>query len=49
MNRVTTAKRIIECPRAERGHGGGYTMVRDYVQDDKLSSQEMFLPLSHAL
>jgi transposase len=42
-----TAKRIFERLRAEHGFAGGYTIVKDYVREAKLSSQEMFIPLSH--
>ncbi len=43
-----TAKRIFERLRAEHGYSGGYTIVKDYVRQSKLCSQEMFVPLSHA-
>jgi transposase len=43
-----TAKRIFERLRAEHGYTGGYTIVKDYVRAAKISSQEMFVPLSHA-
>ena len=43
-----TAKRIFERLRAEQGYTGGYTIVKDYVREKKLSGQEMFIPLSHA-
>src|SRR5215472_2622546 len=43
-----TAKRIFERLRAEHGYAGGYTIVKDYVRRSRISSQEMFVPLSHA-
>lgn len=43
-----TAKRILERLRAEHGYTGGYTIVKDYVRDQKLGGREMFIPLSHA-
>jgi transposase len=43
-----TAKRIFERLRAEHDYTGGYTIVKDYVRATKLSSREMFIPLSHA-
>lgn len=42
-----TAKRIFERLRAEHSYPGGYTIVKDYVRQAKLSSQEMFIPLAH--
>src|SRR6516225_7639777 len=43
-----TAKRIFERLRAEHSYLGGYTIVKDYVRQSRISSQEMFVPLSHA-
>ena len=43
-----TAKRIFERLRTEHGYSGGYTIVKDYVRQSKIGSQEMFVPLSHA-
>jgi transposase len=43
-----TAKRIFERLRAEHSYTGGYTIVKDYVRESKVSSQEMFVPLTHA-
>jgi transposase len=43
-----TAKRIFERLRVEHSYSGGYTIVKDYVRQAKLGSQEMFVPLSHA-
>ncbi len=42
-----TAKRIFERLRDEHGFGGGYTIVKDYVREQKLGGQEMFVPLEH--
>ena len=43
-----TAKRIFERLGAEHGYRGGYTIVKDYVRERRLSSREMFVPLSHS-
>src|SRR5580700_7142060 len=43
-----TAKRIFERLKAEHAYPGGYTIVKDYVRQSRISSQEMFVPLSHA-
>ena len=43
-----TAKRIFERLREEHGFTGGYTIVKDYVRESKVSGQEMFVPLTHA-
>src|SRR3974390_815636 len=42
------AKRILERLRAEHSYTGGYTIVKDYVRESKVSGQEMFVPLTHA-
>ena len=42
-----TAKRIFERLRDEHGFTGGYTIVKDYVRERRLRSQEMFVPLVH--
>ena len=42
-----TAKRIFERLRGEHGFLGGYTIVKDYVQGERLSGREMFVPLFH--
>ena len=42
-----TAKRIFERIQDEHGYEGGYTIVKDYVREQRLRSQEMFVPLSH--
>ena len=36
-----TAKRIFERLKAEHGYPGGYTIVKDYVRQSRVSSQEM--------
>src|SRR5579863_2739710 len=43
-----TAKRIYERLKAEHAYPGGYTIVKDYIRRSRISSQEMFVPLSHA-
>lgn len=42
-----TAWRLFERLRGEYGYEGGYTIVKDYVREKRLSGQEMFVPLSH--
>lgn len=42
-----TAKRICERLRAEHAFRGGYTIVKDYVREQRLGGQEMFVPLVH--
>jgi len=42
-----TAKRIWERLKAEHGFGGGYTVVKDYVRQARLSHKEVFVPLAH--
>ena len=42
-----TAKRIGERLRAEDGFTGGDTIVKAYVRAQRLSGQEMFVPLAH--
>ncbi len=42
-----TAKRILERLRDEHGFTGGYTIVKDCVQERRLRTQEMCLPLVH--
>ena len=42
-----TAKRIFERLREEHGFGGQYTIVKDYVREKRLRTQEMFVPLVH--
>ncbi len=43
-----TVKRIHERLRAEHGFEGGYTIVKDYVREQRLTTREMYVPLSHA-
>jgi len=43
-----TAKRICERLQAEHGFSGSYTIVKDYVREQRRRSQEMFVPLAHA-
>ena len=42
-----TAKRIFERLRDEHGFPGQYTIVKDYVREKGLRTQEMFVPLVH--
>ena len=42
-----TSKRILQRLRVEHGFTGGYTIVKDYVREQTLRSQEMFIPLVH--
>jgi transposase len=42
-----TAIRIHQRLRDEQGFTGGYTIVKDYVREQTLRSQEMFIPLLH--
>ena len=42
-----TAKRIHERLRDEHGFAGGYTIVKDYVREQTLRGQEVFIPLRH--
>ena len=43
-----TAKRIFERLRDEYGFAGQYTIVKDYVREQRRRTQEMFVPLSLA-
>ena len=43
-----TAKRIFERLRDEHGFPGRYTIVKDYVRERRLTTREMYMPLSHA-
>src|SRR3984893_15356084 len=43
-----TAKRIFERLCDEYGYGGGITIVRGYVHEQRQRRREMFVPLSHA-
>jgi len=42
-----TAKRIFERLRDEHGFIGGYTIVKDYVREQRRRKREMFVPLTH--
>ena len=42
-----TAKRILDRLRDEHGFTGGYTIVKDYVQEQTRRSREVFIPLIH--
>jgi transposase len=42
-----TAKRIYERLRTEHGFSGGYTIVKDYVREQRARTQEVFVPLVH--
>ena len=43
-----TAKRIFERLRSEYGFDGGYTIIKDYVREQKRVNREVYVPLSHA-
>jgi hypothetical protein len=42
-----TARRIFERLKAEHGFTGGETIVKDYIREQRLRGQEMFVPLVH--
>lgn len=42
-----TAKRIWDRLKSEHAFGGGYTIVKDYVRQARLSHKEVFVPLAH--
>ena len=42
-----TAKRIFERLRDEYSFDGGYTIVTDYVRENRRQTREMLVPLSH--
>ena len=42
-----TAQRIFERLRDEHGFAGGYTIVKEYVRDRRLTTREAFVPLHH--
>jgi transposase len=42
-----TSKRIFERLRDEYGYGGGITIVRAYIHEQRQRLREMFVPLSH--
>jgi transposase len=42
-----TAKRIFDRLKAEHAFGGGYTIIKDYVRQARLTHKEVFVPLAH--
>jgi transposase len=42
-----TAQRIFERLRDEHCYAGGYTIVKDYVREQRCRRREMFIPLHH--
>jgi transposase len=42
-----TAKRIHDRLRAEHGFTGGYTIVKDYMREQRARAREVFVPLAH--
>ena len=42
-----SAWRLFERLCEEYGYEGGYTIVKDYVREKRVTGQEMFVPLSH--
>lgn len=42
-----TAKRIWDRLKTEHAFGGGYTVVKDYVRQLRLTHKEVFIPLVH--
>ena len=42
-----TARRIYERLRDEHGFSGGYTIVREYVAQERVRQKEVFIPLFH--
>ena len=42
-----TAQRIFDRLKAEHAYGGGYTIVKDYVRQARLTHKEVFVPLAH--
>lgn len=42
-----TAKRIFDRLKAEHSFSGGYTIVKDYVRQARLTHKEVFVPLAH--
>src|SRR5919202_465719 len=42
-----TAQRIFERLRDEHGYAGGYTIVKDYVREQRCRRREVFIPLHH--
>jgi transposase len=42
-----TAKRVYDRLRAEHGFTGGYTIIKDYVREQRARGREVFVPLAH--
>jgi transposase len=42
-----TAKRIHDRLRAEHGFTGGYTIIKDYMREQRARAREVFVPLAH--
>jgi transposase len=42
-----TAKRIHDRLRAEHGFAGGYTIIKDYLREQRARAREVFVPLAH--
>jgi transposase len=42
-----TARRIFDRLKAEHAFSGGYTIVKDYVRQARLTHKEVFVPLAH--
>jgi transposase len=42
-----TAKRIHDRLRAEHGFTGGYTIIKDYLREQRARAREVFVPLAH--
>ena len=42
-----TVKRIFERLQEEEGYSGGYTLVKNYLQQKKRKARESFVPLAH--
>jgi len=43
-----TTKRVFERLQSEHGFDGGYTIVKDYIQEVRQRTREVFVPLYHA-
>jgi transposase len=42
-----TARRIHDRLRAEHGFTGGYTIIKDYMREQRARAREVFVPLAH--
>jgi transposase len=42
-----TAKRIHDRLRVEHGFAGGYTIIKDYMREQRARAREVFVPLAH--